>query len=111
MAYLYVVGIPIDTNKLNSFSVINSSGRMFPSTGWTVRIVRSVGDTIECTTGTQNEYGINEITPSTPLNSRSAPYYIILINGDYTIVQRQIFTKFGSTSIYNVTGNRSRAGF
>jgi len=101
MAYLYVVGVPVDTNKINSFSVINSSGRMFPASGWEVRVVRGEDDTLECTTGAQNEYGISEITPSAPLATRLAPYYVVFVNGSWRIVQRHTFKKSGSSVIYN----------
>lgn len=97
----YVVGVPVDTIKVHSFSVINSSGRMFPASGWAVRVVRGEDDTLECTTGAQNEYGISEITPSAPLSTRVAPYYVVFVNGSWRIVQRHTFKKSGSSVIYN----------
>jgi hypothetical protein len=87
MAYLTVVGVPIDTIKISSFDLVNSSGNMFPVSGWTIAIVRAVGDTLSTTIARQDEYGFGGIVPSEPLAVRRTPYPVLFTNGVYTIVK------------------------
>lgn len=86
VAYLTVVGVPVDTIKISSFDWVNSSGNMFPASGWSIRIVRAVGDTLSTTIARQDEYGFGGIVPSEPLAVPGA-YPVLFTNGVYTIVK------------------------
>lgn len=85
MAYLTVYTVKVDSTEFgNGFSLLNKAGVMYPTSGWTVRVVKSAGDTLNATTGVQDEHGIRNILPSEDLPTKKTrnPYVFIFSQND-----------------------------
>lgn len=113
MAYLTVYRVVIDSTEFgNGFSLLNKAGSMYPSSGWLVRVVKTVGDTLNTTTGAQDEYGIRNIVPSEDLPSKKTKNpYIFIFSQDNVFAYYKLYLLGQLTANGGTIGISTSVGF
>lgn len=113
VAYLTVYRLVIDSTEFgNGFSLLNKAGSMYPLSGWSVRVVKTVGDTLNATTGAQDEYGIRNIVPSEDLPSKKTKNpYIFIFSQDNVFAYYKLYLLGQLTANGGTIGISTSVGF